>query len=72
MISYLPSSRSTSYDVTEIGEGERILPTAVIEKFGMRAEGELEPLTAGSTRPVAPTVTHAGICKAKRGAFDMP
>jgi hypothetical protein len=54
----------------EIGEGERILPTAV-EKFGMRADGELDPLTPGSTRPVAWTVTHAGICKVKRYGFEI-
>lgn len=55
-----------------IGEGERILPTAIVERFVLRADGELEPLIAGSTRPIASTVTHAGICKVKRYAFDMP
>jgi hypothetical protein len=64
--------RKTGYDVTEIGEGERILPTAIVERFVLRADGELEPLIAGSTRPIASTVTHAGICKVKRYAFDMP
>jgi hypothetical protein len=37
----------------------------------MRAGGELEPLTAGSTRPVATTVTHAGIVKVKRYALGL-
>jgi hypothetical protein len=54
-----------------VHRGERILPTAVIEKFAVNANGELEPLTAGSTRPVAATVTHAGICKVKRYGFEI-
>jgi hypothetical protein len=51
----LPSStllaelRTAGYDVTEIGEIERILPTAILERSTMRADGELEPVTAGST-----------------------
>jgi hypothetical protein len=53
--------RVRGYDVTEIGDGERILPTAIVEKFVARADGEFEPLTEGSTRPIASTVTHAGI-----------
>jgi hypothetical protein len=48
-----------------IGEGERILPTAIIEKFVTRADGELEPLTEGSTRAITSTVTHAGIVKSE-------
>jgi hypothetical protein len=34
--------------------------------------GELEPLTAGSTRPVAETRMHAGIVRVERYGFDMP
>ena len=60
------------YNVTEIGEGGRILPTAIVEKFVARADGELEPLIAGSTMPIALNVTHAGICKVKRCTFSMP
>jgi hypothetical protein len=44
-------------------EGERILPTAIVERFTVRADGELEPLTEGSTKPIAQTVRHAGISK---------
>jgi hypothetical protein len=58
--------------VIEDGETERTLRTAIIEKFVAGADGALEPLTAGSTRPIALTVTHAGICKVKRYAFSMP
>jgi hypothetical protein len=77
-IGYVPGStlpdelRKAGYDVTEVGEGERILPTAIVEKFVARADGEFEPLTEGSTRPIASTVTHAGICKVKRYALCMP
>jgi hypothetical protein len=60
------------YDVTEMGESERILPTAIVERFVAGANGELEPLTEGSTRPIASTVTHAGICTVKRYALCMP
>jgi hypothetical protein len=30
------------------------------------------PLTSGSTRAVAQVVTHAGIVKIRRYAFDLP
>jgi hypothetical protein len=57
------------HDVTATGNSERILATA--ERFCMRADGELEPLTPVSTRPVASTGTHAGICKVKRYGFEI-
>jgi hypothetical protein len=60
------------YAASEIGETERILPAAIIERFTRRADGELEALVDGSTRPIALTVTHAGICKVKRYTFDIP
>jgi hypothetical protein len=66
------AKQARGYAVRKIGEGERILPAAIVEKFVMRAHGEFELLTEGSTRPIASTVTHAGICKVKRYAFDMP
>jgi hypothetical protein len=48
-----------------------MLAIAIVERFVLRADGELEPLIAGSTRPVASTVTHAGICKVKRHGFEI-
>jgi hypothetical protein len=51
--------RKLAYDITEIGEGERILPTAIVERFATNADGEFEPLTEGSTRRVALTQSHA-------------
>jgi hypothetical protein len=53
-----------------LGDGERILATAITEQFTLNAG--FEPLTQGSTKPIASTVTHAGIVKMKRFAFDMP
>jgi hypothetical protein len=57
--------------VCETGEGKRILPAAIIERFVMRADGDFEPLTGGSTRAVAQVVQHAGVVRVKRYAFDM-
>jgi hypothetical protein len=51
--------------------GERILQHQIVERFVRRSRGELEPLTAGSTKPVAETVTHAGIARVLRYSFAM-
>jgi hypothetical protein len=64
--------RKLGYDVVEIGEGQRILPHQITEKFVTRADGELELLTEGSTRPITSVVTHAGIVRTKQFAFSMP
>ena len=53
-------------------EGERILPATIVERFARDAGGELERITAESTRPIAETRTHAGIVKVTRYAFEMP
>lgn len=58
--------QARGYHVTATGEGERIVPNAMVEKFITGADGTFVSLTEGSTRPVASTVTHAGICKVKR------
>jgi hypothetical protein len=42
----------------------RILASAIVEKFVMRADGELEPATAESSRPIALMQSHAGIASA--------
>ena len=60
------------YEVTQIGETERILPGVIVEKFTRRTDGELEPLTEGSTRRVALTVSHAGIVRVERHSFEVP
>jgi hypothetical protein len=64
--------RKLGLDVSEIGEGERILPHQIVEKFVARADGELELMTEGSTRPITTVVHHAGIVKVQRYDFDMP
>jgi hypothetical protein len=70
--STLPAElRKAGYDVRDIGDGERIVATAITERFCRGADGELEPLTSGSTRAVAQVVAHAGVCKVKRYAFRM-
>ena len=60
------------YIVEQIGETQRILPHAIVEKFVARADGELEPLTEGSTKPIAQTVTHAGIALVFQYDLRMP
>ena len=70
--SSLPGEQQArGYDLVATGDGERIVPTAITEQFCMGADGQLEPLISGSTRPVAQTVTHAGIVKVMRFAFGM-
>ena len=61
--------RALGYDVIAAGDGERVLPHQIVQRFVRRADGELEPLTAGSTRPVAETRT--GIVRVRKFAFDM-
>jgi len=61
------------YDVgpADPPEGERILPTAIIEHFTRNGAGDLVALSAGSTLPVAETRRHAGIVKVMRYAFSL-
>jgi hypothetical protein len=51
---------------------QRILSGAIVERFVRGPEGELEPMTDGSTRPVAETRTHAGIVRVRHYTFEMP
>src|ERR1700730_5525340 len=53
--------RDNGYLVSEIGTTQRILPHAIEDKYVIGAGGDLELVTAGSTRPITQTVTHAGI-----------
>ena len=64
--------QARGYDLTATGDGERIVPTAISERFCKRADGQVKPVTSGSTRAVALTVMHAGIAKVKRNSFDLP
>ena len=53
--------QAQGYALSAAGEGERIVPTAIIERFCIGADGVLEPLTTGSIRPVVQTVSHANL-----------
>jgi hypothetical protein len=62
--------RRAGYDLTEAGEGERMLPCAMVETFVIGADGERKLVTAGSTRRVR-TVSHAGIVAVKRYSLAL-
>jgi hypothetical protein len=64
--------QARGHDLVATGDGERILPTAIIERLCIGADGEVESVTLGSTRAVAQVLTHAGICKVNRFAFGLP
>jgi hypothetical protein len=64
-------TRTSGFPESWRGEGERILPSAIVQRFARNAAGEFELLTEGSTRPVATTVTHAGICRVERFSFTF-
>lgn len=57
------------YDVVKTGESQRILPHAIRQKFTVRADGALEPVTEGSSKPVSVQVTNAGIATVEQ--FDL-
>ncbi|WP_316174703.1 MULTISPECIES: hypothetical protein [unclassified Bradyrhizobium] len=59
------------YELTPAGEGERIIPGQIVQRFATGASGALEPLTAESTRPIAVTTTHAGIIRVLRFAISV-
>jgi hypothetical protein len=63
--------RAQGYDLVDAGEGERILPTAITERFRIGADGELELSISGSTRPVAQVGHHASICRVVLYTFRM-
>ena len=45
------------------------LAGSIVEHLALGKDGELVPLTPGSTERVAQTVTHAGIVKTRRFSF---
>jgi hypothetical protein len=59
------------YDLRPEGEGQRILPAAIVQEFTLSSSGALEPLAPESTKPIAHTVRHAGICKVLRYSFSL-
>src|SRR5215471_9929182 len=69
MIEVLPNStlpdelRVAGYDLDPAGEGERILPAAIITEMTLSSSGAFEAVAPGSTAPVATRVHHAGITR---------
>ncbi|WP_315806583.1 MULTISPECIES: hypothetical protein [unclassified Bradyrhizobium] len=57
------------YHLRPDGDGERILPIAIVERFGRAADGTLVPITVGSTLPAVHEVAHAGIVGVRRYSF---
>jgi hypothetical protein len=62
--------RAAGYDLRKDGEGERILPAAIVQEFTMSSYGAFEPLTPGSTKPVE-VRRHAGIVAVMRFSFPI-
>lgn len=63
--------RAIGHRVFADGDGERILPSAVQQKFVAGPDGEFVPLTEGSTRSVVHVATHAGIVRVRRYAMVL-
>ncbi|MGJ5022319.1 hypothetical protein [Bradyrhizobium oligotrophicum] len=58
------------YELTPVGEGERIIPGQIVQRFAAGPSGAFEPLTADSIRPIALTTRHAGIVRVERFRFS--
>jgi hypothetical protein len=63
--------RQFGYDVTEIGEGQRISSAPIVEKLALTSSGAFELLTPESTKLVAQIRTHAGIARVMRYRFSF-
>jgi hypothetical protein len=59
------------YELTRAGEGERIIPGQIVQKFTSGPSGVFLLLTADSTRPIALTTAHAGITRVLRYTFSV-
>ena len=77
LVEVLPGStlpdelRGAGYAIVPAGEGERILPAAIVQEFILSSSGAYELATEGGTEPIAHTVRHAGLCKVLRYGFTM-
>jgi hypothetical protein len=47
------------------------LPAAIVQEFTLTSSGAYEPLTEGSTKPIAQILRHAGIVKLTRYSFTL-
>jgi len=59
------------HDLKPDGEGQRILPAGVTERFVRNRDGNLSLITEGSTVPVAEVRHHAGIVRVERWRFSL-
>jgi hypothetical protein len=64
-----PSNSATPVTRSPKGPRPSATSSALVEKFVRRGDGQLEPATEGSTRPIAEVRTHAGIVKTRRFGF---
>ncbi|WP_316205387.1 hypothetical protein [Bradyrhizobium sp. SZCCHNS3004] len=67
----LDELREAGYEPMPAGEGERIIPGQIVQRFTMTSDGAFEPLAAESTRSVALTTMHAGITRVLRYAVPL-
>lgn len=63
--------RELGKNVVEEGEGERILPQAIEQRFIYDRDGALMPMPEGSTAPIAMCNHHAGIARVLRYSFRL-
>ncbi|MGJ4973450.1 hypothetical protein ACQR1N_33070, partial [Bradyrhizobium sp. HKCCYLRH1073] len=59
------------HEVSPAGEGERIIPGQIVQRFVRASDGAFEPLTLGSTKTMAMTVTNAGVTRVMRYNFNL-
>lgn len=62
---------AAGWKLRDEGEGERLIPGTIVERFVLGAGGELVPMTEGSTKPVALEQRHTGIVKTRRYSFPI-
>ena len=58
--------RKLGWDVTKIGDSQRIVTGTIVEKLVAKPDGEFEPLAEGSTKTPDRIVSHAGIVAIER------
>ena len=65
--------RQQGYDIVPADppEGERIIAGQIVERLTLTSCGIFEPMTEGSTKPIAETRTHAGIARVARFRFTL-
>jgi hypothetical protein len=63
--------RAAGYELKAAEEGERILPSAIVERLTMTSSGALVPIAVGSTAAVSEVRRHAGITRVERWALPL-